>query len=64
VIFQTWSWRLAVYFDIASAKLKRAVDNIDRPSGEARREKRTEVKCSIALNASGDNDLGKGFVDG
>src|SRR6185436_5804753 len=63
VILEARARRLAVDLDVAGAQLKRAIDEIDSASRQTRRQKRTEVQCTVALNAARDDDFRKRFVD-
>src|SRR6266568_617161 len=64
VIFETRARRFAVDFNIASAQLKSAIDQIDRSARHRGRQKWSEVKCAVILNATSDNAFWKWFVDG
>src|SRR5262249_9449517 len=63
VILETRPRRFAVDLDIAGTQLKRAVDQVDGSPRETRRQKRSEVKRSVFLQAPRDHDFRKRLVD-
>ena len=64
VVFQTRPGRLAVNFDVASAQLKSAIDQVDCLARHRCRQKWPKVKRAVVLNAARNHAFGKGLVDG
>ena len=64
VILQTRPRRFAVDLDVAGAQLERSIDYIDRFACKTCRQKGSEIKCAIALDATRDHHFRKRLVDG
>src|ERR1700674_263179 len=64
LVLKTRARRLAINFDVAGPKLKRSVDDVDRFSRHTGRQKGSEVKRAVLLNATRDDGFRKRLVDG